>query len=80
MAKQQRDDKLMQAVGKRLREAREARALSQEQVLFLTGIYLTRIENGHRNISISTLLKLCQTYSITAHDFFKKLDYEPTDS
>lgn len=70
----------MQAIGRRLRDAREASDLSQEKVLFQTGIYLTRIENGHRNISVSTLIKLCQTYGITLHEFFKALDYAPTDA
>lgn len=70
----------MQAMGRRLREVREARGLSQEKVTFSTGVYLTRIENGHRNISVSTLLLLCRPYGVSLEEFFKGLDYEPTDS
>lgn len=79
MVKQQRDNSLMKAVGRRLRELRESIGLSQETVLFKTGIYLTRIENGKRNISISTLIELCKVYNITLREFFKKVHYGETN-
>lgn len=64
MAKQQRDEVLIREIGLRLRRAREACELSQERVLFLTGIYVILIEAGRRNISVSTLIALCETYRI----------------
>lgn len=70
----------MKAIGKRLRELREARGISQERVAFQTGTYLPRIEKGLRNISVSTLVKICRTYEITVLEFFKGLDYDQTGS
>jgi DNA-binding helix-turn-helix protein len=74
MVKQQRDIELMQKVGTRLRVLRETAGLSQEKVLFQTGVYLTRIENGHRNINISTLIELCKTYKVSVYEFFKGIE------
>ena len=74
MAKQQRDIELMQKVGERLRVLRETAGLSQEKVLFQTGVYLTRIENCHRNINISTLIEFCKTYKVSVYEFFKGIE------
>lgn len=76
MATQRRNEKLIQAIGERLRELREACDMSQEKVLFQTNIHLSRIENGHKNITIGTLVALCDAYHITLKDFFKKLKYD----
>lgn len=80
MAKQYRNEKLIQAVSKHLRQLREERGLSQEKVTFQKNIYLTRIENGYRDITLNTLMRLCDIYQITLREFFKGLDYgEATD-
>lgn len=74
MTKRKRSEELIAAVSRRLREVREASGISQEKVLFQTGVYLTRIENGHRNITVSTLVTLCSTYGITLQEFFNTFD------
>lgn len=76
MIKRQRNEKLIKAVGVRLRLLREACELSQEKVLFDTSIHLSRIENGHKNITIGTLVELCNVYNITVREFFKGLEYD----
>lgn len=76
MAKQYRNEKLIQAVGHYLQQLREERGLSQEKVTFQKNIYLTRIENGYRDITLNTLMRLCDAYQITLRDFFKGLNYE----
>lgn len=78
MVKHQRDEKLIKAVGNRLRQLREGCGLSQEKVLFEKNIYLSGIENGHKNITTATLVELCDTYKITLRDFFKGLEYDRT--
>lgn len=78
MAKQYRNEKLIQAVSKHLRQIREERGLSQEKVTFQKNIYLTRIENGYRDITLNTLMRLCDVYQITMYEFFKGLDYDQT--
>lgn len=80
MKGQTRNKTLIEAVGKRLREVRENSKLSQEKVLFQTGIYLTNIEAGRRNINISTLITLCKTYGIPVQEFFKDIDYDQAQS
>lgn len=78
MAKQYRNERLIEAVSKYLRQLREERGLSQEKVTFQKNIYLTRIENGYRDITLNTLMRLCDVYRITLHEFFKGLDYDQT--
>lgn len=76
MNKLKRNEKLIKAVGLRLRQLREMRELSQEKVLFQTDIHLSRIENGHKNITFGTLVELCSAYGITLRDFFDELEYD----
>lgn len=76
MDKLKRNEKLIKAVGLRLRQLREMRELSQEKVLFQTDIHLSRIENGHKNITFGTLVELCFAYGITLRDFFDELEYD----
>lgn len=76
MSRQRCNDNLIKAVGLRLRQLREERGWSQENVLFQTNIHLSRIENGHKNITIGTLVELCHTYNIKLREFFKGLKYD----
>ena len=76
MGKQRHNDKLLKAIGLRLRKLREERGFSQELVLFKTGIDVSRIEAGKLNITVSTLTNLCEFYGITLEEFFTSLDYE----
>lgn len=76
MNKLKRNEKLIAAVGLRLRQLREARDLSQEKVLFQTDIHLSRIENGYKNITFGTLIELCCTYGISLREFFDGLEYD----
>ncbi len=46
------------------------------QGLFQTDIHLSRIENGHKNITFGTLVELCSAYGITLRDFFDELEYD----
>ncbi len=61
------------AVGKRIRELRTAKCLSQEKFAELCGLdrtYITSLENGKRNIAIVNLEKICNALNITLKDFF----------
>ena len=73
MVKQERNNSFLRALARRLRQLREERGLSQERVLFLTGIYVILIEAGRRNISVSTLIALCETYRIKPSDLLENL-------
>ena len=60
-------------VGLRLRELRQAKALSQEALANkadLDRTYVTDVENGRRNISIENIEKLVKALEISIKDFF----------
>lgn len=76
MVKHHRNEELVRYISSRLLELRQQRGLSQEKVLFETGIYVERIETGCRNVTISTLLALCTLYGVSLHEFFNPSEPE----
>lgn len=74
MPKRRRNEKLVAAVGKRLRELRLAKGLSQDAVYIETDIHIARVEMGRYNITISTLSDLCAYYGISIEEFFKGIE------
>lgn len=75
MSKHLKNDKLIKAVGTRLRLIREELDLTQEEVWFQRNIVLSGIENGHKNMSFGTLVELCDLYDISLKEFFKGLGH-----
>lgn len=73
MAKRRRNEELVKAVGKRLRELRLEKGLSQDVVYIDTDIHIARVEMGRYNITISTLSDLCDYYGISMEGFFKTI-------
>ena len=75
-----RNEELVRYIAYRLRELRLARGLSQEKVLFETGVRVEHIEMGRNNITISTLHalctidRLCRYYGTTLGEFFRELE------
>lgn len=80
MYDEQDKSKFLQITGGRLRQLREQSGISQEKVQFKTGIYLSYVENGHRNITITTLIDLCREYGVTLEEFFAGLDLPAEDA
>ena len=61
------------SLGKRLRELRQERAFSQEQVAHIAEItpaYLGQVERGTKNITVYTLEKVCNALNISLAEFF----------
>ena len=61
------------AFGKKLRQLRIKRGLSQLDLELLTGMNRTeisRIENGLKNIEFLTIVKLATALEVEIHDFF----------
>ncbi|MCC8020205.1 MAG: helix-turn-helix domain-containing protein [Rikenellaceae bacterium] len=50
------------AVAKRLKQVRQSKGLSQEEVFLDTDYNIGRLEVGKTNISISTIAILCKYY------------------
>ncbi len=73
MAKRRRNEELVKAVGKRLRELRLAKGLSQDVVYIDTDVHIARVEMGRYNVTISTLSDLCDYYGITLKEFFETI-------
>ena len=60
-------------VGKRIREIRLSKGISQEDCAFncdLNRTYFGSVERGERNISIINLNKICLLFDVSLKDFF----------
>ena len=63
-------------VGKRIKELRQIKTLSQEKLALKAGLdrtYVAGVENGKRNISIINLEKIIHALEINFCDFFAKI-------
>ena len=61
------------AFGKRVRELRNQKNLSQVELAFKAGIdrtYMTDVENGKRNVSAQNIEKIIKALEISIIDFF----------
>ncbi len=57
-------------LAKRVKELRTSKNLTQLQCYLDTNIHFGRIEQGKRDISFTTLCKICEYLEITPNDFF----------
>lgn len=64
------EKELLLGLANRLKELRKGKALTQEDVYNDTGIHIARIEQGKRDISYTTLIKLADYFGV-ALDYFK---------
>jgi transcriptional regulator with XRE-family HTH domain len=66
-----RDDKLLKALGKRIREIRLSKNFSQEELAYECGLeysQINRIELGKINTSVSHLYLIAQALKITPQE------------
>jgi len=68
---QLRDEEIIRKVAYRIKELREQKRLTQEQLYNDTNIHIGRIESLKVNVSISTLSVICKYFKITLSEFFK---------
>lgn len=64
----------IQAFGKRLKQLRKKKGLSQLDLEIESGINraeISRIENGLNNIEFLTIVRLANALDIQIHEFFK---------
>ncbi|MDP1810863.1 MAG: helix-turn-helix transcriptional regulator [Sediminibacterium sp.] len=62
-------------VGTRLKELRNQKKITQEQLYHICGIdrtYISDVENGRRNISIETLETILNGLDVSLATFFSK--------
>lgn len=61
-------------IGKRLRELRNKKELSQEKFSFICELdrtYIASIEQGKRNVSIANIEKIAKALDMSIYEFFK---------
>lgn len=64
---------IQKQIGKRIKEIRLKRKLSQEDFALNCGLnrtYLGSVERGERNISVVNLNKICLSFKISLKEFF----------
>ena len=71
---QLRDIKLLQKIALVIKELRDAKNLTQEQVYNDTNIHVSRIETAKGNLSVSTLAALCKYFKIRMSEFHKRVE------
>lgn len=61
------NEKLLKDIGTRIRKLRDKKKISQEELAFMARIdrtYISGIEKGVRNISVTTFTKLAEAFEI----------------
>jgi transcriptional regulator with XRE-family HTH domain len=61
-------------IGKRLRELRTKKGLSQEKFSFICELdrtYSASIEQGKRNVSVANIEKIAKALEMSVYEFFK---------
>lgn len=59
--------------GKRIRELRQARGISQEELAFISDLhrtYISDVERGNRNISLDNISKIAMALDVALKDMF----------
>lgn len=60
--------------GKKVKEIRKKKGVSQESLADLAGLdrtYISDIENGKRNVSLETIFKIAEALNIPVVEFFE---------
>ena len=68
------DQILIEEFGKRIRQLRTERNLSQEELSFQTGFhrtYIGMVERGERNISLSNIGVFASTFEMSVSELFE---------
>jgi transcriptional regulator with XRE-family HTH domain len=70
----------LKRLGRRLRELREQRGLTQEQAAELMGVHpksMPRIEGGTANPTVATLVAASEAYKVPLRELFPDEEKEP---
>ena len=62
-------EKLLLELAKKVKMLRENKGITQEDAFNDTGIHFGRIEQGKRDVSFSTLKKICDYFEVSMSEF-----------
>ena len=74
LMEQLRDTKLLQKISLVLKQLRDEKGVTQEDVYNDINIHVGRIETARANLSVSTLSALCKYFKIKVSDFHKLVE------
>ncbi len=69
-----RDNKLLKKIAVVVKQLREEKGLSQEEVYNDLNIHIGRIETANTNITVSSLGALCKYFKIKLSEFMKMVE------
>ena len=69
-----RDNKLLQKIAIVIKQLREEKGVSQEEVYNDLNIHIGRIETAKTNVTVSTLAALCKYFKIPLSQFHKMVE------
>lgn len=70
----ERNNDALQKIAAKLRLLRRKAGLLQKSVSAETGLNMGHIEGAQKNITLTTLQRLCDYYGLTLKEFFKDID------
>lgn len=69
-----KDTKLLQKIALVIKQLRETKNVTQEDVYIEINIHIGRIETAKANLSVSTLSALCKYFKIKISDFHRMVE------
>lgn len=72
--KQVRDTRLLQKISLVVKELREEKGVSQQDVYNEINIHVGRIETAKANLTVSSLSVLCKYFKIKLSEFHKRVE------
>lgn len=70
----ERNNDALQKIAAKLRLLRRKAGLLQKSVSAETGLNMGHIEGARKNITLTTLQRLCDYYGLTLKEFFSDID------
>lgn len=67
------------AVGKVIREAREASGMTQGQLAGFSGLsesYISLLEHGHKNLTVNSLVQIGRVLQVAPAELMRRIDAE----
>ncbi|WP_300286449.1 helix-turn-helix transcriptional regulator [uncultured Alistipes sp.] len=71
MKEQDRDNAFLEYIARKCKQLRAEKGVSQEAVYEDTHLHIGKIETAKKNLTVSSLSKLCNYFNVSLIDFLK---------